>query len=148
MAQSITASDAGGGNAENLNGLIEINAGIQPGDSGGSLVNAHGQVIGMDTAASADSNYQASSQAYAIPIQTALSVAHKIVAGQASSVIHIGPTGFLGLGISYSSGGIRGRPAASPAQWSGAPGRRERWCPRWCRARLPDRPAWWPATRS
>ena len=108
VAQSITASDAGGGNAENLNGLIEINAGIQPGDSGGSLVNTDGQVIGMDTAASADSNYQASSQAYAIPIQTALSVAHKIVAGQASSVIHIGPTGFLGLGISDSSGGNTG----------------------------------------
>jgi S1-C subfamily serine protease len=57
----------------------------------------------MDTAASASSQYQVTSQAYAIPIQTALSVAQKIVAGQASSVIHIGSTGFLGLGISPSS---------------------------------------------
>ena len=53
MNQSITASDDGGGNSENLTGLIETNAGIQPGDSGGSLVNTSGQVIGMDTAASA-----------------------------------------------------------------------------------------------
>ncbi len=104
LDQSITASDDGGGNAENLTGLIEVNAGIQPGDSGGSLVNTSGQVIGMDTAASADSGYQVSAtQAYAIPIETALSVAHKIVDGQASSAIHIGPTGFLGLGISPSS---------------------------------------------
>ena len=104
LNQSITASDDGGGNAENLTGLIEVNAGIQPGDSGGSLVNADGQVIGMDTAASADSGYQVSAtQAYAIPINTALSVAHKIIDGQASSTIHIGDTGFLGLGIGSSS---------------------------------------------
>jgi S1-C subfamily serine protease len=103
LDQSITASDDGGGNAENLTGLIETNAGIEPGDSGGSLVNTSGQVIGMDTAASANSGYQVSAtQAYAIPIQTALSVAHKIVDGQASSTIHIGGTGFLGLGISTS----------------------------------------------
>ena len=94
LDQSITASDDGGGNAENLSGLIEINAGIEPGDSGGSLVNSQGQVLGMDTAASSASGYQnVSTQAYAIPIGTALSVAKKIEAGQASSTIHIGPTG-------------------------------------------------------
>ncbi len=110
LDQSITASDNGGGNAENLTGLIEVNAGIQPGDSGGSLVNTQGQVIGMDTAASADSGYQVSAtQAYAIPINTALSVAHKIIAGQASSTIHIGPTGFLGLGIGSSPSRQLGR---------------------------------------
>ena len=105
LDQSITASDDGGGNAENLSGLIEVNAGIQPGDSGGSLVNTQGQVLGMDTAASADSTYQVSAtQAYAIPIETALSVAKKIESGQASSTIHIGPTGFLGVGVGTSSG--------------------------------------------
>jgi S1-C subfamily serine protease len=102
--QSITASDDGGGNAENLTGLLETDAGIQPGDSGGSLVNASGQVIGMDTAASQGSVYQTSgTQAYAIPIGTALSIAHKIVAGDASSTIHIGATGFLGVSVQSSS---------------------------------------------
>ena len=58
----------------------------------------------MDTAASADSTYQVSAtQAYAIPIGTALSVAKKIESGQASSTIHIGPTGFLGVGVGGSS---------------------------------------------
>jgi S1-C subfamily serine protease len=109
LNQSITASDDSGGNAENLSGLIETDAGIEPGDSGGSLVNTSGQVIGMDTAASADSGYQTSAtQAYAIPIQTALSVAHKIIAGQGSSTIHIGATGFLGLGISSSGSSSSG----------------------------------------
>jgi S1-C subfamily serine protease len=104
LNQSITASDDGGGNSENLSGLIEVNAGIEPGDSGGSLVDTQGQVIGMDTAASADSGYQVSAtQAYAIPIQTALSIAQKIEAGQASSTVHIGATGFLGIGVGSSS---------------------------------------------
>src|ERR1700722_19299228 len=52
LDQSITASDESSGSSEQLTGLIETNAGIEPGDSGGPLVNGHGQVIGMDTAAS------------------------------------------------------------------------------------------------
>jgi S1-C subfamily serine protease len=52
LNQSITASDQSSGTSEQLTGLIESNAGIQPGDSGGPLVNDHGQIIGVDTAAS------------------------------------------------------------------------------------------------
>ncbi|HEX3462090.1 MAG TPA: trypsin-like peptidase domain-containing protein [Acidimicrobiales bacterium] len=104
LNQSITASDNGGGNAENLTGLIEINAGIQPGDSGGPLVNTSGQVLGMDTAASSSNGYQVSgSQAYAIPISTALTIAKQIQAGTASSTVHIGATGFLGISVQSSS---------------------------------------------
>jgi S1-C subfamily serine protease len=58
LNQSITASDESSGLSENLTGLIESNADIQAGDSGGSLVNQYGEVIGMDTAAS--SGYQLS----------------------------------------------------------------------------------------
>jgi S1-C subfamily serine protease len=106
VGQSITASDDGGGNAEHLSGLIETNAGIEPGDSGGSLVNAAGQVIGMDTAASQASGFaDTANQGYAIPIATALKIAHRIEAGDASSVIHIGATGFLGVSVAASSSG-------------------------------------------
>ena len=111
LNQSITASDTGGGNSEDLTGLIEINAAIEPGDSGGSLVNTSGQVIGMDTAASADSSFQVSgTQAYAIPIKSALSIARQIEAGNASTTIHIGSTGFLGVSVepSVSTGGTFG----------------------------------------
>src|SRR5215472_5087811 len=52
LNQSITASDEGSGSSEQLTGLIETNANIQAGDSGGPLANSHGQVIGVDTAAS------------------------------------------------------------------------------------------------
>jgi len=104
LGQSITASDSGGGNSENLTGLIETNCNIQPGDSGGALVNAKGEVIGMDTAASAGASAAGgASQAYAIPIATALSVARSIEAGRASSTIHIGATGFLGIQVQDSS---------------------------------------------
>ncbi len=61
LNQAITASDEGSGNSEQLTGLIETNADIQPGDSGGSLVNAYGQVIGMDTAASSGTQVQSQS---------------------------------------------------------------------------------------
>src|SRR6478609_11427610 len=71
LNQGITASDEGSGaNSEQLTGLIETNADIQPGDSGGALVNSYGQVIGMNTAASSGTQFQSESgqsaaQAYA-----------------------------------------------------------------------------------
>ena len=102
LNQSITASDEGSGNSEQLTGLIETNADIQPGDSGGSLVNAYGQVIGMDTAASSGTQVQSQSsqtaeQAYAIPINEATSIARQIEAGTTSTNVHIGATAFLGV---------------------------------------------------
>ena len=56
LNRSITASGESSGSSEQLTGLLETNADIQAGDSGGPLVNEHGQVIGIDTAAS--SGYQ------------------------------------------------------------------------------------------
>ena len=142
LNQSITASDEGSGTSEQLSGLIETNADIQAGDSGGPLVNSHGQVIGVDTAASSanpsgngssdpfggsdpfgngssdpfgglgngssdngssSSGQQATTQAFAIPINTALSIASQIEGGHASSTVHIGTTAFLGVEIASSS---------------------------------------------
>jgi S1-C subfamily serine protease len=58
----------------------------------------------MDTAASEGSgSIDASTQAYAIPISTALSIAKQIVAGKSSPVLHIGATGFIGVSVSDSS---------------------------------------------
>ena len=58
LVKSITVSDDQGG-SERLAGLIETNAPLQPGDSGGPLLNTKGQVIGMDTAASTGFTFQA-----------------------------------------------------------------------------------------
>jgi S1-C subfamily serine protease len=110
LNQSITASDDLSGVDEQLTGLIETNAPIEPGDSGGSLVNAYGQVIGMDTAASSNYQLQGQSsqssqaeQAYSIPINEALSIAKQIEAGTTTSDIHIGATAFLGVELQSSS---------------------------------------------
>jgi S1-C subfamily serine protease len=107
LGKSITASDSGDGSSEQLTNLIETNANIQAGDSGGSLVNTSGKVIGIDTAASAGFSFQSegqeASQSYAIPINEAIAIAKEIELDDATSLIHIGPTGFLGVEILSSS---------------------------------------------
>ena len=72
--------------------MIETNAAVQPGDSGGPLMNAAGQVVGMDTAASAGNGFDeaATSDGYAIPINKAVSIAAQILRGDASATIHVG----------------------------------------------------------
>jgi S1-C subfamily serine protease len=103
--QQVTASDELGGASEQLTGLIEVNADVQPGDSGGSLVNSAGQVIGIDTAASGtngdpfalDASGNLGNQGFAIPINEALTIARQMVAGKASATVHIGGTAFLGV---------------------------------------------------
>ena len=116
--KTITASDESAGNAEQLHGLIQTNAGIQPGDSGGPLLNTAGDVVGMNTAASSNisttafgtQSQQPATQAFAIPISEATSIASQIEAGQASSTVHIGATAFLGVEVSpaSSTGGFGG----------------------------------------
>jgi S1-C subfamily serine protease len=100
LGKSITASDDQG-SAERLTGLIETNAAVQPGDSGGPLVNSKGQVVGMDTAASTGFGFQDVSEtdAYAIPIAKALTIARAITSGKGSTTIHVGATAFLGVQV-------------------------------------------------
>jgi S1-C subfamily serine protease len=113
LNQSLTASDAGSPTgSETLAGMIEVNANVQPGDSGGPLVNAKGKVIGMNTAGSTsggrfgfEQSSLGASQAYAIPINTALAIVSSIKNGQASSSVHIGSTAFLGIEVSPTLAG-------------------------------------------
>ena len=126
LDQSITAEDASTGSAERLTGLIEVAADVAPGDSGGPLANASGQVIGMDTAASASFRYQDSGgYGYAIPINQATAIAARIKAGQASATIHIGANAFLGIQTGVGNGfAVVGAPvlrvvAGTPAERAG-----------------------------
>src|SRR6185312_2074949 len=123
LGRGITVSDDQGG-SESLSGLIQTNAPIQPGDSGGPLMNASGEVVGMDTAASVanGSPQDVATAGYAIPIDKAMSIASQITHGQASTAVHIGGTAFLGVEVeadSYSGSGavvtsvVPGSPADS-----------------------------------
>ncbi|MGI8562757.1 MAG: S1C family serine protease [Candidatus Dormibacter sp.] len=97
LNQSITVTDDNGQDRQ-LSGLLESDASISPGDSGGPLVNASGQVLGMITAGSVQGRgQQASTDGYAVPTNTAVSVIHQIESGNASSTVIIGVPGYLGV---------------------------------------------------
>jgi len=89
--RTITAADSDGSSPERLTGLIETDAAIQPGDSGGPLLDASNAVVGMDTAGSSEGG-----DGYAVPITTALTVARRIEAGGSGTE--------AGAGTSTSSG--------------------------------------------
>ena len=120
LRRSIAVSDDAGG-TENLAGLIETNAALQPGDSGGPLLSSAGRVIGMDTAASTRL-ISTAGDSYAIPIAKALSVAKQIVAGHRSSRVHVGATAFLGIQVQGGGAGglvIAGVVPGGPAESAG-----------------------------
>jgi len=131
--QTITASE-GSGRSETLTGMIQSDAGISPGDSGGALVNSAGQVIGMITAGEAQGfRTTVSPIGYAVNTNSALTVVNEIRAGQASADVIIGPVGYIGVqirdlnpqlaaqaGLSITSGAlVWAVQAGSPAEQAG-----------------------------
>ena len=103
LNQTVSATDTLTGADEQLSGLIQASAAIRPGDSGGPMVNNAGQVIGMNTAAT-DSYKMSGGQGFAIPIGNAMGVAGQIRSGAGSRTVHVGPTAFLGLGVTDHGG--------------------------------------------
>lgn len=71
--------------------LIQTDAAINPGNSGGPLVNSKGQLVGIDTLFSSDTESFAGI-GFAIPGNYAIEVANKIIAGEQVTHAYIGVT--------------------------------------------------------
>jgi S1-C subfamily serine protease len=139
LNQSITAGDPGSP-SERLHGVIQTNAPIAPGDSGGALVDTQGEVLGMITAATQTSAFsKTSTEGYAITINNALGIVNRIQAGDdKGGDIVFGRPGLLGvqvralsaaaaarLGLSAGAGAyviqvVPGTPAASAGMRNGS----------------------------
>jgi putative serine protease PepD len=94
LNRSIDATD------ESLSGLIQTDAAINPGNSGGPLVNAAGQVVGINTATSGD----AQNIGFAIAIDKAKPVINQLKNGGGSSSssgssAQQASTAFLGVSV-------------------------------------------------
>jgi S1-C subfamily serine protease len=110
LGQSITASDGPGSNSEQLTDMIQTDASISPGDSGGALVDDSGQVVGMITAGQATGyRRQTSTVGFAIPASDALNVINQIRSGAASSDIVYGNPAYLGVQVTDLDAGTAAR---------------------------------------
>jgi S1-C subfamily serine protease len=125
VGRSITATDENGGHPEVLTGLIETDAAIQPGDSGGPLLDASDAVVGMDTAGSSGGG-----DGYAIPIAAALEAAQQIESGQGQTQSQThgqtrGGAAYLGVEVQDGPAGaqvaavVDGSPAAQAGLTAG-----------------------------
>ena len=100
--RTITAADETGSNEETLHGLLQTDAPIAPGNSGGPLVDAAERVIGMDTAA-ASSGTGGASLGFAIPANTVARVAEEIATHKDLPGLVYGRPAFLGVEVVDSS---------------------------------------------
>ncbi len=78
------------------------------GSGTGGFGDGSGSGSGTGGSGSTGSGSTAPTQAYSIPINEALTVAKQIVAGQASSTVHIGSTAFLGIEVSTAGSSTGG----------------------------------------
>lgn len=99
------ASSAG---ARPLRGLIQTDAAVNPGNSGGALINTDGQVIGINTAIENPSGSSFAGVAYAVPINTPKRYMSQLLSGQTITHAQLGisgrsitPTEAKSLGIQY-----------------------------------------------
>lgn len=105
LNSSVTASSGYTVQGETLGGMIEFDAAVVAGDSGGALLDKQGEVVGITTAASVG---RATIGAYAIPIDNALAIANKIQTGDQSGGVTLGYPAFLGVAVASNVGMMPG----------------------------------------
>jgi S1-C subfamily serine protease len=105
LDETITTQDSGATQGTTLVGLVEIQADVVAGDSGGAVLDADGDVVGMTTAASSGPGV---TSGYAIAIGDALDVAAGILAGEDTDTVTIGYPAFLGVVLGDATGDTAG----------------------------------------
>ena len=122
LDQTITASE-GRSNSETLTGMIQSDAVIYEGDSGGALVNTSGQVVGMITAGQAQGFRSSGSDVgYAVSSNNAVQQVNRIRAHEDATDLTYGQVGFLGVSVqdaSVSGALVVGVQSGSPAASAG-----------------------------
>jgi S1-C subfamily serine protease len=98
--RTISAQDELTGSANEISGLIEFAAPVRAGDSGGPMINAAGQVMGVTTAATVTFRMGPGGRGFAIPINDALATANQIRSRTPTDSVHIGAPTLLGVGVS------------------------------------------------
>ena len=89
LNRTITTTDETTGQTNNMEGLIQTDAAINSGNSGGPLVNSSGQVIGINTAKASSSE----GLGFAIPINTAVPIIKQIQENGTYTASYIGISG-------------------------------------------------------
>ncbi|MDF1605336.1 trypsin-like peptidase domain-containing protein [Nocardioides sp. YIM 152315] len=122
LDQSIDTQDQGTVQGEHLSDLIQTDAYVVGGYSGGALLDDEGEVVGVTTAASSGG----AAESYAVPIDDALDVAEQIEDGQETDGVQVGPSAYLGIAITDTAQGVQvgqvesGGPAAAAGIEAGA----------------------------
>ncbi|GAA4192033.1 trypsin-like peptidase domain-containing protein [Streptosporangium oxazolinicum] len=91
-----------GSGSTTIGGAIQTDAAINPGNSGGALVNAAGQVVGINTAIATNGGEGSIGVGFAIPITTANQVAQQLI--ESGRVSHA----FLGVSVTDATGDAGG----------------------------------------
>ncbi len=89
LNRSITTQDESTGKTNKMDGLIQTDAAINSGNSGGPLINSSGQVIGINTAKASSSE----GLGFAIPINTATPIIKQIKEKGSYQQTYIGISG-------------------------------------------------------
>lgn len=93
LDRTITVQDESTGTTTTCDGLIQTDAAINPGNSGGALLNAQGELIGINSAKYSDTSVEGIG--YAIPITDAMKIINALIAGE---TLEKTQTAYLGIG--------------------------------------------------
>ncbi|MDY6054597.1 S1C family serine protease [Micrococcus sp.] len=111
--RSIMAASEGSDDYARLTGLVQTEADVVAGYSGGPVVDRDGQVVAVTVAAS-DGTTAAEVDGFAIPLAVAFGVVEQVLSGEETDTVSIGTDGALGITVTGVDGVVE--------VWEVAPG--------------------------